>query len=1159
MMKQLSHVATLSGKQAIRRSGFKYFLLLPLLAFMLHAPLMAQDTKGDPVAVKELFKTIQEKSGYRFFYSDDMVDLNKKIVLEANEKDIQAVIDELKAKTSLDFKMLENQLIVVVPTGADKQSIVVKGKVTTPDDPMGLPGVNVFVKGTTIGTITDINGEYTLQVDNKYDVLVYSFIGFNNQEIPINAQNAINVELASNMQALDEIVVTALNIERDKSSLGYSVTQVGSDQINQAKENNPINSLAGKVAGLQITKAPTGVDGSSRVILRGVASLLGNNRPLFVIDGIPMDAGHGGGNRWGGTDSGDALSDLNPDDIESMSVLKGAGAAAAYGSRGANGVILITTKKGKNRKGIGVTFSSGYTIETPMVKPDLQNDYAQGSFGEYPINAGVRNDHPWIWSFGPKIEGQELTNWLGETEQLSKQPHPYDEFFRTGSTFTNTVAFNGGNEEASFRASITNQDSKGLLPNNNLSRQTLNVRGTSKLGEKMTFDAKLTYTRSEVENRPELAEGGANVVQTLNVLPRNISLASLRNNTVDELGNELKWTMDNTFSNPYWILENKYNKDLKNRLQGMVTMNWDFATNLKLMVRSGLDFSNKNTKNWENPGRPSIDAGKGSIGQDMSNGLEWNSDFLVTYDKQFTDINISLSGGGNYRYNQGNGISQWGDVIRVPDFYNIKNLENYWTSEGFSQKAVYSAYGLGTISYKNYIYLDVTYRNDWSSTLPSGNNSYDYHSENLSFLFTEAFGLNLPWLSMGKLRASYAKVGNDTDPYKIDQYYGISQTKTEYPMASMSSQLPNFHLKPEITRSWEVGTNLSFLQNKLVFDATYYYSVSSDQIMPVKLAPSTGYANRFTNAGKIQNTGIELQLDASPVSTASGFTWDFSLTWSKNNSLVKELYEDTPKLELASEFHMTVEAHPGQPFGVFYVTDYLRDENGNKLINGEIDSDEKGLTIQGEKKAMGDINPDWMAGFSNQLKYKNLRLSFLIDMQKGGQVYSWGKSYRALFGTGAETLAGRAEWYKTHEGFMYTKEKPGVFPEGYIEDGILATQNEDGTWTSTGVKNDIPVQPTYRWYNFYKNQIGTEWLLDATNIRLRELVLGYSIPSSTLKNLPISNIDISLVGRNLFFFYNAMGDMDPESGFNSGNTGTAIEHMSLPSTSSYGVNLKINF
>ena len=466
----------------------KYFYFIALLSIF-SSSTFAQEGKSLPV--KEWYKIIQEKTGYRFFYNDDLQGLDKSIVIENKIRDINSVIAELKAKTPFDYKITNNNLIVVVPLNAPKEPITVSGQVTTPDDPLGLPGVNVYIKGTTTGTITDINGNYTLEVPDKNDILVYSFIGYTNKEIPINGRSKIDVTMESDTKSLDEVVITALNIEKDKESLGYSITQVKNDEIATVKQTNPINSLAGKVAGLQISSSPTGVDGSSRVVLRGISSLSGNNRPLIVVDGVPVNGGtHGGASEWGGTDGGDDLSDINPDDIESMSVLKGAGAAAVYGSQGANGVILITTKKGKKKKGLGISVNSNLMVSNPMVYPDLQTEYGQGGFGRYPTDEyngipvtpgmdAIRNQEPWIWSWGSKMDGTEKEDWLGNMVPYEDQPNYFKEFYQTGINAINTVAFDGGNDKTTFRASFTQQNSKGMFPTNKLSKQNFNIHGTS--------------------------------------------------------------------------------------------------------------------------------------------------------------------------------------------------------------------------------------------------------------------------------------------------------------------------------------------------------------------------------------------------------------------------------------------------------------------------------------------------------------------------------------------------------------------------------------------------------------------------------------------------------------------------------------------------------
>jgi len=470
----------------------KLKLLFLTVCVLFATQVFSQETfslKVKDMALVNVFKSIEEESAYRFFYSDDLVDLNKSISFDLKDVDIRQVVSELESQTDLTFRLLEDRLIVVVPSDDPQQSAIITGKVTLENDPDGLPGVTVVIMGTTVGVITDLNGFFQIEVPDKYAVLSFSFIGFRTQEVPLNGRTNVDVELEEDLLAIDEVVVTALAIERDKNSLGYSITQVGSEELNSVKESNPINSLAGKVAGLQISNTPTGVDGSTRVILRGVASLSSGNRPLIVIDGIPVDGGtYGNAGIGGGKDMGDALSDINPEDIESMSVLKGAGAAAAYGSRGANGVILITTKSGTQQKGLGVTFSSSYILESPSVYPQLQNEYGQGAFGQHPSEvvpemASIKGEEPWIWSWGRPLEGQDLPNWLDESTPHSPQPNPFGQFYRTGSNFINTLAMDAGNEITTLRASITFQNGKGIYPINHMNKQTINLRGTSKIGK----------------------------------------------------------------------------------------------------------------------------------------------------------------------------------------------------------------------------------------------------------------------------------------------------------------------------------------------------------------------------------------------------------------------------------------------------------------------------------------------------------------------------------------------------------------------------------------------------------------------------------------------------------------------------------------------------
>jgi TonB-linked SusC/RagA family outer membrane protein len=1139
----------------------KVKLLLVVCCFLFTGQIFAQNEKYSfdiqNSTLKEAFKTIQEKSGYRFFYSDDLVDLNKQITLEANNLTIDEVIVSLEGLTTLTFRKMEDNLIVVVPVSEKQQSGKITGKVTSVAEPDGLPGVNVIIKGTTTGVITDINGNYQIDLPDRNGVLQFSFMGFETQEKPVDGQGTMNVVLTENVQSIDEVVVTALAIQRNKESLGYSISQVGSEEFTQAKEVNVMNSLAGKVAGLQINTTPSGVDGSTRVVLRGISSLSGNNRPLIVVDGIPVNGGTFGGAGTGSGESkdmGDALSDINPEDVESMSVLKGAGASAAYGSRGANGVILITTKKGSKKKGIGISISSNYTIEQAYMYPDMQNEYGQGAFGEYPADIlAIKGTEPYIWSWGPKMEGQMFTNYLGQQAPFVAQPNPYEEYYDTGSSFTNTVAFDGGDANSNVRASITNLSSTGIIPSNTLSKQTFNLRGATKLGKVVDLDGKVTYIHHNAENRPYLSENQGNAGWAFNNMPRNIRLQDLKDNTVDAQGREL-WAWDRTAGNPYWALENKQNFDTRDRVQTLLSTNFHIMENLSLLARSGFDFMNRTAREYAAAGSANESNYKGWYNQGSENNIEWNTDALITYKTDLTeDISIDLNVGGNYRYNAGKGIYQSGNNWRVPDFYRMSNLEEYGTSEGINEKEVWSVLGLGQISWKNYLYFDFTLRNDWSSTLPVDDNlnSYFYHSENLSFLFTELLNINSAILSRGKIRGSYAKVGNDTGPYNLSNYYSVKQSQLPYSTGGIGNSLANSHLMPENTFSWEIGTNLGFLDNKLIVDFTWYDAYTINQIMKVKTAPSTGWGDRWINSGELSNKGFELQISGTPVDQANGLTWDVSFNMSKNISevvsLYKDDYQDVQNLVLKTSIMdwAIIEARVGGTFGEIYGVDYARDNNGNKLI------DDTGYAMKGDYKKLGDINPDFIGGLSNKFTYKNFNLSFLIDFQLGGEYYSHSSLYRDLMGTGTTSLKGREEWYSTHQGFGYFVPIQGVFPDGYIEDGLVA---------STGLPNEKPVDPMFRHVETMVNRgIVTDYIMDASNVRFREIVFGYNLPNKWLDKTFISRANLSLVGRNLFFLYLATKNIDPEAGFDSGNFGTAFELNTMPGTRSYGFNLNLSF
>ncbi|GAA3562980.1 SusC/RagA family TonB-linked outer membrane protein [Snuella lapsa] len=1024
-------------------------------------------------------------------------------------------------------KLLTLWALITLSVTASAQKTIT-GQVLEKDTNEPLLGVSVLIKGTNKGTSSDFDGSFRLQNVNEGEVMVFSYIGYTTYEMTVNDQDKLVIYLEPGTEIIDEVVITALDIQRDKASLGYSVDQLQPAEFAIAQENNIMNSLSGKVSGLQITQGNTGVDGSSRILLRGVTTINGNNRPLIVIDGIPVSNASSGGNPNGGRDGGDALSDINPDDVASVTVLKGAGAAAAYGSLGMHGVILVTTKSGVSKRGIGVTVTSSFNITEIALTPRLQNEYGMGAFDAFsPVGSDGRPnlDYPGSWSYGPKMEGQTYTNWLGQTDTYSPRGNPYKEFYQKGYSITNGVSFEGTTDKSAFRVSFTNQNTQGIIPNNTLEKNTVNFRASSNLTEKLKIDGKVTYIKSHVKNRPELGEGASNTALQLSLMPRDVRLTDAKNNTIDANGNEIKWNLDNTFNNPYWALNNVFNEDHRDRFQSAFSAKLDISDAFYITGKTGLNYvATEGTEHAARGGQANYN-GLGGYSTNTSKSSSWNSDILATYTTSFSGLNITASVGANYRSDSGKSIGVSGRDEKVPNFYRISNYAVVSDSDYFWEKTMYSFYGLGQISYGGYLYLDATLRNDNSSALPAANDSYWYHSENLSFLFSKFFGLTSNTFNKGKIRASYAKVGNDTSPYRTQSSYSIDQTRTlDYTVASIPGSIPNPNLRPEVSHSWELGTELGFFKNRIHLDFTYYETLTEDQIMSIPISGTTGFGSYTTNAGSIKNKGYEAQLNIIPFETEN-FSWDMGLSITKSNSTVKSIDESVEAITLNSLMAVSVEARPGEEFGSIYGLDYLRDNFGRKLIT------DAGLAQPGERIKLGSINPDFYGGISNNFKYKNFSLRTLVSYQKGGEFFSWGRGYRQMFGTDETSLVGRVN--------------------GIVEDGI----NEH-----TGFENTVAINPLLKNYtNNFVSNIRTDLIFDASNVRMKEIALTYSIPKKALGNSGIQGVSISATGRNLFFIYNAAEDIDPEASNGSSPTATALEHASLPSTRTYGINVNINF
>lgn len=1014
----------------------------------------------------------------------------------------------------------------------------VSGTVTEAGDNSPLPGVNIILKGTSTGTTSDVDGAYRLEIPEGEDaVLIFSFIGYRTEQVTVGNRSVVDLALEQDITQLGEVVVTAFGIEREKKALGYAATEVNEEEFTRARENNVVNSLSGKVAGLQVMQSSTGVGSSSKVVIRGNNSIASNNQPLYVVDGVPVDnsSSVAGADQWGnpvsggvgagGVDLGSGISDINPDDIESVTVLKGPSASALYGSRGANGVIMITTRSGARKRGMGVTFSTNYTLDQPAVFPEFQNEYGTGNQGVVgPTYDEVVTQSSW----GPRMDGSQQPTWTGpgETAAYSPQPDNFKDFFRNGHSFTNTLAVSKSGDVGAVRLSYTDLKSKGIVPANELERRSLTVRGQAKLNDRFTSDTKLSYVNQQVDNRPPLSRWPDNPVLTLSQMGRNIRIDDLKDYLNDDGSSRSPLT--GYFNNPYYVAHAMNNRDVRNRLFGFTSLDYKFTDWFSAMVRVGTDYSTQKYRSIVPLGHTFTP--EGAFNDVLYNLQETNADFLLKFNKNIgTDFNISLNFGGNHRYNTYEAIGFTGNNWIAGNTYTVSNLANPVNISSISRKEVNSLYAFGQVSYKNMIFVDVTGRNDWSSTLAKDNWSFFYPSVSTSFVLSDIFGMDYDKITFLKVRAGWAKVGNDTDPYQLSPVYDFQGgvTYNGQPVASNDPNKKNPDLKPEETTSYEFGLDTRFLANRFSFSATYYSSSTKDQILRANTAITSGFKTVLINAGEIRNNGIELSLD-SRLLTGEGLNWDLGLVLSRNTSEVVELYDDVDRHVITlggGGFPIQVVADKGQPYGQIYGNTFKTDDNGNRVYTAT------GMPIASDEMvSFGDINPDFLAGVTNTLSYKNLSFYFLIDIKKGGKIVSVRDAFMNSAGTSVITAEHRNN---------------GLSVSGVTEEGDAITVD------------DVNVQNYHN--SILSNGILTPFVYDAGYVKLREVALSYNLPSALLQNLPFSNVKVSLIGRNLFFFNRDTENFDPESSFSTVNGASGIETFALPSARSYGFNLSLSF
>ena len=1064
----------------------------------------------------------------------------------------------------------------------------ISGKVTD-ENGMGLPGVSIVSKGSTTGTLSDSEGNYSITIADNATTLIFSYVGYLTQEISVGASTSINLSLKPDVRNLSEVVVTALGIKKETKRLGYAVQEIKGSDMDKARETNFVSGLAGKVAGVQVMSSPSGIGGSARITIRGDKSLnINKNQPLFVIDGVPItnELTGSNGRSYQELDYGNGASMINPDDVESMTVLKGANASALYGSRAANGVIVITTKSGKNSKGIGVSVNAGVTLENPLVLPDFQHVYGQGNNGRFSFadgkGGGISDGVDESW--GPKMDGSLIAQHnsptsngfragdislvadglLGSAADLAARgsitPTSFvpgnnlKEFYETGVTKNTNVSVTGSNEKGDFRLSYTLLDQKGIIPNTDIRRNTFALNSGYNLSPKLSVRIAANYVNTESDNRPSLTYGTESIIYLLHCwMGQNVDLNSLKNYWMPGMENRQQFNFNyNYHDNPYFNLYENTNSQNANRIFGNIAVKYNFYDWLTLQVRGGTDFNNELRKRKRAFSTQRFPFG--SYREERVRNGESNFDFLLTANKDINEkFSFGANIGGNRQSSKMNNFEVTAPQLLIPGIYSFNNTKVALVSSIYDgNKIINSLYGSVQLGYNNYLFLDVTARNDWSSalTLPSAvstlgktDNSYFYPSASLSAVVTDM--VRLPeWVSFGKFRTSLAQVGNDTDPYRFTAGYGRSDPWGDYPIYSSVSSLVNYNLKPEISTSFEIGTEWRFLKNRAGLDFTFYNINTRNQILPsVPVSITSGYSNRIVNAGEIKNYGFEVMLNGTPVQT-DNFKWEINLNWSANRSKVVRFDDEVQNYEMVNRHGVSIQARVGERMGDMYAIGFKKVEDKNSPYYGQQIFSSTGRFVGTSNLVkVGNYNPDWMAGLRNSFTYKNFNLSALLDIRQGGQVFSETFVVGLEAGQLIETLEGRAN------GYDLSQPGNGVIGKGVIDNG-------NGNYSVNEVKLTAREYHQSRTGN---RNIAEGGIFDASYTKLREVRLGYTVPSKFLNKARIKGLNVSVVGRNLAV-WSKVPHIDPETSSLSGGTIIpGIESVGMPTTRSWGINVGFNF
>jgi TonB-linked SusC/RagA family outer membrane protein len=1048
---------------------------------------------------------------------------------------------------------------------ANAQSVKISGVVTAKSDGLPLPGVTIGIKGSTTGTQTDVQGRFTINA-NANDVLRISYIGFTTQEIPASNNNGdLHIVLQDAPNSLNEVVVTALNISKDKKTLGYAVQGLKSKDISEAKESNLVNALSGKIAGLQVTGSQ-GDMGSSRIIIRGETSVAGNNQPLFVIDGVIVDNSQFQGTN-GSRDFANAIADINPEDIESISVLKGPNAAALYGSRAAAGVILIKTKTGKNAQGLGITINSNTSFATLKVFPDYQNQFGQGANGQFSYvdgKGGGTNDGT-DESWGPPLDGRLIPqfNTNGKPEPFIAHPNNVRDFFKTGVTLNNGVALAGSGEKFDYRLSYNNLHQTGVVPNSSQGRNSFLLNSTFRPNSKLTITTIANYIKDDAANLPgAYGKRATSTMLQFTWFGRQVDVSQLKNYRNPD-GSTFNWN-NSYYSNPYFTAYENTVAQHKNRFIGNVDLNYKIIDGLSANFRTGTDYYNDLRKikvAYGTNGTPF-----GSYEEDAYTVNETNTEARLQYTKKLSqDFSLDALIGGNIGTILNENNDQRAPKLAVAGLYTLSNSRDpLVSSNSYNKLKTYSYFASAQIGFKNYAFLNLTGRNDWSSTLPRASLSYFYPSVNGSLILSEALDLKSDVLSYLKLRGGWSKVGKATDPYQLINTFDFrapfvtNPANVANPQQTASTIDLNPNLKPETTTSGEAGIEAGFFKDRVRLDVSVYNTNSFNQILKVDVSPSTGYSQKLINGGSINNKGLEVQLGVTPIKTKD-FNWDINVNYSRNKSKVISLY-DAGNLQsyiLGTDGTIQTIAAPGLPYGALFGTSYQRDASGQIIVG-----DDGTPAFNSTNKYLGKYTPDWLGSINNSFSYKGINLSFLVDARIGGSVYSGTNATGTYTGVLASTLPGRGA---ANGGLNYyypgnDNTKPAVPVSGGASAPVGATVYDDGI-IAKGVKADgtanTTVVPASSYYKSLYN-IDEAFVYSASYVKLREVKIGYTFPSQWVKGIGLQSATVSLVGRNLWIIHKNVPNIDPETAFNTGN-GQGLEDLTLPTVRNIGFNINLKF